>query len=614
MSIIIPEKIIKETLEILIRHYYNDLVAKTSGLVNPPDMGITAFTYQIIQTGSPTQQEEVDLKVILVVGAQELAGNYVIVNSVKYSYMIWFSVLDPSTGIVTGTQPQYNAVPINVQIEITDTEIQIANRISDAMNIITTANGNEFVATPNQLNAKINYICEFTTDKENTLLWDMFGDLEFDNMNYFDVMANILINRYNSEKRKLTINLGYDQARVNFPIISILLPNEENNPKFTGKTSDRRVYGNQVADILHNAFDSVYNLLITSNNQNEVIVVYNFLKVIILAGQNQFQLKGLQNPYVSGRDITMDTEINPMMLFHRTVGLSIFYESEMREIATFEGANNANFTGIPITPPNQGYPIPPSPNAIASMTGWWKSTDGLVTDPNDATKLTEWGDFSPIQNDLKLITFQNNNQPVGVSPNVLGAYFDNKPAIEFNWTDGAQAQQFLTFTNGGSNINKLSIMLIYEVEPTTAPVGTSFWNRNVILAGGQWYNIIGDYDANNTSIYNTVGVGGTSGNGLSAYGTGVNLPNGVMFRVLTYDFTNQTLSDYRNSDAPIVLSGANFTEFSYEWLGMWKNSGGIPYWWGRYRMMEMIMYESVLSPVEVANLKLYADARYNTTF
>ena len=614
MSLIIPEKIIKETLEIIIRHYYNDLVAKTSGVVNPPDMVNTAFTFNIVQQGSPTQQEEVDLTVATVIGAQELAGNYIVVNSVKYSYMLWFTVLDPTTGTVTGTQPQYNAVPINVQIEINDTDIQIANKIADAMNIITTADGVEFVATPNQVNSTINYVCQFTTDKENTLLWDIFGDLKFDNMNYFDVMSDILINRYNSEKRKLTINLGYDQNRVNFPIISILLPNEENNPKFTGKTSDRRVYGTQVADVLHNAFDSVYNLLITSNNQNEVIVVYNFLKTIILAGQNQFQLKGLQNPYISGRDITMDTEINPMMLFHRTVGLSIFYESEMRQIATFEGASNANFTGIPITPPNQGFPIPPSPNAIPNMTGWWKSTDGLVTDPNDATKLTTWQDFSPIQNDLYVDPITYNNTPFGVSPNILGAYFDNKPAIEFNWTDGAQAGQFLKFTTNNALVDKVSIMLVYEVEPTTAPVGTSFFNRNVILSGGAWYNIIGDYDANNSSIYNTVSVGGTNGNGWSAYGTGNNLPNGVMFRVLTYDFTNQTLSDYRNSDTPIVSSGGNFTKFSYDWLGMWKNSGGLPYWYGRYRMMEMIIYNEALSSSQVADLKLYADARYNTTF
>ena len=148
----------------------------------------------------------------------------------------------------------------------------------------------------------------------------------------------------------------------------------------------------------------------------------------------------------------------------------------------------------------------------------------------------------------------------------MGAYFDNKPAIEFNWTDGAQAGQFLKFTTNNALVDKVSIMLVYEVEPTTAPVGTSFFNRNVILSGGTWYNIIGDYDANNSSIYNTVSVGGTNGNGWSAYGTGNNLPNGVMFRVLTYDFTNQTLSDYRNSDTPIVSSGGNFTKFSYDWL------------------------------------------------
>lgn len=193
----------------------------------------------------------------------------------------------------------------------------------------------------------------------DTILYHMFGvdennkELEWETFNYFEQAKELFI------KRKIEVNLGYNMENSGQGVIHILLP-EETGRDF-GIGADENYKPNFITDDsnsqysqpqYNNVYDANYNLMITSENTLEVLLIYNFIKVSFIALNVHLQLSGLQLPKFSGRDVQVQSDLVPTHIFHRSFGLSFFYEVYVPDFFRKKIIRNFKVTGINLTNSN----------------------------------------------------------------------------------------------------------------------------------------------------------------------------------------------------------------------------------------------------------------------
>jgi hypothetical protein len=175
------------------------------------------------------------------------------------------------------------------------------------------------------------------SDEKDSIIYGMLYGLELDNFDYYKETLKLLENRFGKSSRRMNLSLGYDLNSKNYPKISIILPNEESALNLANMTTDYEYNEAETKgwQVNVNGYRTTYNLLITSDNPNEVVLIYHFLKALATSSPEQFELNGLINVIISGRDITLDMEVPPPnYLFHRTVALSFEYNNSVRVLTS----------------------------------------------------------------------------------------------------------------------------------------------------------------------------------------------------------------------------------------------------------------------------------------
>ncbi len=181
------------------------------------------------------------------------------------------------------------------------------------------------------------------TDKKDSLLWFMFGEdeqgrpLEFETFNFFEQAVEILTKKKGEEVRSLEVHIGYNLNRVAEPTIHILLPSE--TPINAG-IGDNEGYQEPIVNsqtqettaVLTQDSEVTYNLLITSSNMQEVLVLYHFLKGAFLSFKTQLELRCLQNARFGGQDLQFDEGMIPAHVFHRNFNMNFTYDYSVPDI------------------------------------------------------------------------------------------------------------------------------------------------------------------------------------------------------------------------------------------------------------------------------------------
>lgn len=189
-------------------------------------------------------------------------------------------------------------------------------------------------------------------DKNNTFLSKVFNENEhqekiaIDNFNFFEQSQEILINR--TSKRELRLGIGYNLQMIERPSIHILLPSE--SPMSSGIGQNEGFRGSNVVDGRTFPYftancQSTYNLVITSENMNEVLVIYHWLRAISLSMYAQFELRGFQNAKFGGADMSLDETLVPTHIFHRNFNVSFTFDWSVPDILGMVNRTSAVATG-----------------------------------------------------------------------------------------------------------------------------------------------------------------------------------------------------------------------------------------------------------------------------
>ena len=188
--------------------------------------------------------------------------------------------------------------------------------------------------------------------EERTFLYRLLGldddgnPMKMNRYNYFKQAKKIFENAQN-----LKANFGYNFEAAKIICFHIILPAEQPAGSSIGEDEGYQTdYGDggEVQLKFTQMFQANYQIMITSDNNSEVNVVYHIYKSLLLALVEHLSLRGLLNPSFSGNDIVFQDDTIPSGIFHRVLNLHFTYELTVPQLLFRDLINSIHFDGTPI--------------------------------------------------------------------------------------------------------------------------------------------------------------------------------------------------------------------------------------------------------------------------
>lgn len=190
---------------------------------------------------------------------------------------------------------------------------------------------------------------EENLDKSKTLLNSLFEKdrdekkLQLETYDHLKQAEKILISK------GFAVNLGYNTEVSKMGCVHILLPSENSQPTGIGGNDGYQEdleFDDSFSPIFSQSFSTTYNLLISSENSLEVLMIYNFLKASFLSLHEHLELYGFQNLKMGGNDIQMQQDLVPTNIYHRSLTISFDYEMIIPSFYKTKLAKDFKLTGI----------------------------------------------------------------------------------------------------------------------------------------------------------------------------------------------------------------------------------------------------------------------------
>lgn len=196
-------------------------------------------------------------------------------------------------------------------------------------------------------------------DKKTTWLYQTFSTPNFQRYKFYEQIVDVIITKDQTHPRFVRIDLMHNAKFDKMPSVFISLPSETQQPNGNGIGFDEG-YGSYeyykedddemelAAPYLTRRFQSNYNVVILSDNSNEVILLYNLFKAIAIGGSGHFNQAGLENYILSGADLTNKDIGAPPTVYTRAFSLNVQYDLKILSLNKLTVPTDINFIGHPI--------------------------------------------------------------------------------------------------------------------------------------------------------------------------------------------------------------------------------------------------------------------------
>lgn len=187
-------------------------------------------------------------------------------------------------------------------------------------------------------------------DKNKTLLSRLLGDQTLQRYNFFEESKSVFL-KSPSDPRYISVNMMFNRDRQQGPAIHIMLPSENETDMTLGIGEGELDFITDEDDVsliqktYNKRFRSSYNIVITSDNVNEVILIYHVLKSLMISANGHFNMKGLFNIKLSGRDMQINSELVPPHLFIKSLSMDCEYETGAIELLPIDYITDFDFEG-----------------------------------------------------------------------------------------------------------------------------------------------------------------------------------------------------------------------------------------------------------------------------
>jgi len=198
-------------------------------------------------------------------------------------------------------------------------------------------NNNKLFIPEIQLKAFLDELLEFIkedfnshTNENDTLLAIMLKGNKIGDFDYFTEAKDLFL-READHARPVTTRLFFDRDKANLPSMHINLPSEQPGPDGIGvdagfNENEINSLGDEIKVVYNRAFQSVYNIIITSDNPFEVLIIYHVIRALIVSFFDSLELIGFRNPKLGGQDLILNEMNVPNNIMVRAISISSFYE------------------------------------------------------------------------------------------------------------------------------------------------------------------------------------------------------------------------------------------------------------------------------------------------
>lgn len=178
---------------------------------------------------------------------------------------------------------------------------------------------------------------ESRSNKEDTLLYKILGSNRLQRYNLYEQGKKVFLAK-EDDPRFLDVQMFFNMKRASIPTIHITLPSEQAGQDGLGidegyaDPAYDEIPSLGDPDVLQTSpnytrrFDTTYNIIITSDNTNEVILIYHLLRAILIPVFDHLNQVGIENCKIGGRDIQAYPSLVPDSIFMRGLSLSFSYQ------------------------------------------------------------------------------------------------------------------------------------------------------------------------------------------------------------------------------------------------------------------------------------------------
>jgi hypothetical protein len=151
------------------------------------------------------------------------------------------------------------------------------------------------------------------------------------------------------DPRYLDVSMMWNMNVEKVPAIYVALPSETTQPGGNGLGVDEgyqdyifedtefdnngdTVTPGSFRSLYTRRFESTYGIIVTSDNSNEVVIIYHVLKNMMISLMPTISLMGLQNVVLGGNDVNIKSDLIPKNMFMRSLTLRAQYETSAPDI------------------------------------------------------------------------------------------------------------------------------------------------------------------------------------------------------------------------------------------------------------------------------------------
>jgi len=175
------------------------------------------------------------------------------------------------------------------------------------------------------------------TNKENSFLLQIIKDLGLQRYKY-DKQAVAIFTKEVDDPRLLEVEMMLNMKKMGPPTIHITVPADSNAQNAIGgsQNSFHDVEYYEGSKEYRNTFSrrlrTTLSLVITSDNSNEVVLVYHIVRALLIALQDHLALIGLENITFGGQDLSLMSDKVPKNMYFRALNLGIEYQTSSLDL------------------------------------------------------------------------------------------------------------------------------------------------------------------------------------------------------------------------------------------------------------------------------------------
>jgi len=172
-----------------------------------------------------------------------------------------------------------------------------------------------------------NILDHLINEIDEKYLLKMFGETSLGQYNFYENSRSIFLKKAESS-RHVETHIFFNHDRANLPTVHINLPSESmvgDNGIDWDHVTEEGVCEDGFFIKTPRAYSSKFNVIFTSSNTFEVLIMYYVVKSLIQGNIGLLELNELRNVKISGSDIIFNDGFMPQGIFSRALTLDCTY-------------------------------------------------------------------------------------------------------------------------------------------------------------------------------------------------------------------------------------------------------------------------------------------------